>query len=63
MAPIDDLKKKRSAAKRKVTLKINDTINPPINLKGQEAHENAKEFKDAIADLKTCFNAFKAHKA
>ena len=64
MAPIDDLKKKRSAAKRKVTLKINDTITPLLNLKGQEAHENAKEFKDAIVDLETRFNAFKvAHEA
>ena len=64
MAPIDDLKKKRSAAKKKIILKINDTITPILNLKGQEANENAKELKEAITDLETRFNAFKvAHEA
>ena len=65
MAPIsiEDLKKKRSAAKRKVTLQIND-VTPLLALKGKEANENADMFKAAIADLTNRFNAFKlSHEA
>ena len=61
---IEELKKKRSAAKRKITLKINDTITPLLTLKGKEACESANEFKEAISELENRFSAFKlAHEA
>ena len=65
MAPVtvEDLKKKRSAAKRKVTLQIND-ITPLLALKGKDANAKAEKFKAAIADLANRFNAFKvSHQA
>ena len=52
MAPIaiEDLQKKRSAAKRKVTLQIND-VTPLLALKGTDANAKADKFKAAITDL------------
>ena len=60
MAPvlIEDLKKKRSAAKRKVTLQIND-LTPLLDLKGNDANENAKEVKEELVELETRFNTFR----
>ena len=63
MASTEDLKKKRSAAKRKITLQIND-ITPLLDLKGPAAKQNEKLFKESIAELETRFNTFKlAHDA
>ena len=58
MASTEDLKKKRSAAKRKITLQIND-ITPLLDLKGPAAKQNEKLFKESIAELETRFNTFK----
>ena len=61
MAPIsiEDLKKKRSAAKRKVTLQINDITPLLDDLKGTDADENKKVIKEDLVELETRFNAFR----
>ena len=63
MAPIEELKKKRSSAKRNFTLQVN-AVDPLLDQKGKDAVEGERRIRDDLQILDTRYKAFKdAHEA
>ena len=63
MAPSEDLKKKRSSAKRNFTLQCN-ALDPLLDQKGEDAVKGEERIRDDLEILETRFKAFKvAHEA
>ena len=58
MAPLEDLKKKRTASKRNYTVKLN-TVTPLLSLKGEDAVKGALKVQEALGDLEKRFKSFK----
>ena len=63
MAPIEELKKKRTSSKRNVTLQVN-VVDPLLVLKGQDAIDGEPKIRQALQILDKRFKAFTdAHEA
>ena len=63
MAPIEELKKKRSSAKRNFTLQVN-ALDPLLDQKGEDAVKAEKRIRGDLELLETRFKAFTvAHEA
>ena len=58
MAPIEELKKKRSSAKRNFTLQVN-ALDLLLDQKGEDAVKGEQRIRDALQILDTRYKAFK----